>query len=209
MSLHVAVPSGTGPANRAKTSVRRREILETATAVFADKGIIATTVRDISERAGILSGSLYHHFSSKEEMIAEILAPVVKSQVEIFDHIAANVDNPTEILRQGIAAAIAQTAVNPSVARILQQDEHHIRELSGLDEVVRLRREIRARLESVIEQGITAGEFRSDCNARVMSTAYFDLVLGAYRHLEPIGHHSAAEVTEQLTSLILQGLRTA
>jgi TetR/AcrR family transcriptional regulator, cholesterol catabolism regulator len=208
MSLYVAVPSGTGQANRAKTSVRRREILETATAVFADKGIIATTVRDISERAGILSGSLYHHFASKEEMIAEILSPVITSQVDIFERITANVDDPTEILRQGIAAAIAQTAANPGVARILHQDEHHIRELPGLDEVVRLRRAIRARLEGVIEQGITVGQFRSDCNARVMSTAYFDLVLGAYRHLEPIGRHSAAEVTEQLTALVLQGLRT-
>ena len=34
---------------------------------FAEKGIIAATVRDISERAGILSGSLHHHFASKEK----------------------------------------------------------------------------------------------------------------------------------------------
>ena len=192
---------------RGNASVRRQEILDTATAVFAEKGIVGTTVRDISERAGILSGSLYHHFASKEEMIAEILAPVVQSQVDAFDRIVAQTDDPTEILRRGIAAAIAQTAANPEVARILQQDEHHIRDLPGLDEVVRQRRAIRDRIEAVIDNGITTGQFRSDADPRVTSMAIFDVVLGAYRHLNPIGRHTPDEVTRQLTALTLNGLR--
>ncbi|WP_031940940.1 TetR/AcrR family transcriptional regulator, partial [Prescottella defluvii] len=36
-------------------------------------GLRATTVRDIADAAGILSGSLYHHFDSKESMVDEIL----------------------------------------------------------------------------------------------------------------------------------------
>ncbi len=196
------------PAARARPKVRarRQEILDTATSVFAEKGIVATTVRDISERAGILSGSLYHHFASKEEMISEILAPVVESQVEGFDRIVAAVDDPKEILRRLIAAAIMQTAANPQVARILRQDEHHIGDLPGLDEVVRQRRAIRARVEAVIADGIEAGQFRADCDPRVTSMAYFDMVLGAYRHLEPIGDRNAAQVTNELTTLILRGL---
>ena len=41
--------------------------------MFAERGLRATTVRDIADSAGILSGSLYHHFSSKEEMVDELL----------------------------------------------------------------------------------------------------------------------------------------
>ena len=41
--------------------------------MFAERGLRATTVRDIADSAGILSGSLYHHFSSKEEMVDEVL----------------------------------------------------------------------------------------------------------------------------------------
>ncbi len=185
---------------------RRQEILDIAMTVFAEKGIIATTVRDISERAGILSGSLYHHFASKEEMISQILAPVVKSQVDGFDRIVGTTDDPREILRLLIAAAIAQTAANPGVARILQQDEHHIRELAGLDEVVNLRRAMRARVETVIEDGIKAGQFRSQCDSRIAATAYFGMVLGAYRHVKPMGNRSPSQVTTELTTLILCGL---
>ena len=42
------------------------ELLELAASMFAERGLRATTVRDIADAAGILSGSLYHHFDSKE-----------------------------------------------------------------------------------------------------------------------------------------------
>ena len=41
--------------------------------MFAERGLRATTVRDIADSAGILSGSLYHHFKSKEQMAEEVL----------------------------------------------------------------------------------------------------------------------------------------
>jgi TetR/AcrR family transcriptional regulator, cholesterol catabolism regulator len=188
-------------------TARRQEILDTAAAVFAEKGIVAATVRDISERAGILSGSLYHHFASKEEMIVSILAPVIKAQVEEFDRIVAELDDPTEILRRVIAVEIAQSANNPRVARILQQDEQHIRELAGLDEVVQHRRAIRARVEAVIANGVKDGQFRADIDPRVAALVLFDAVLGAYRHLKPLGKLSTAEVTQQLSTLIIEGFR--
>ena len=54
-------------------ATRREELLELAATMFADRGLRATTVRDIADAAGILSGSLYHHFASKEEIFAQIL----------------------------------------------------------------------------------------------------------------------------------------
>jgi AcrR family transcriptional regulator len=174
--------------------------------VFAEKGIIGATVRDISERAGILSGSLYHHFASKEEMIIEILAPVVKSQIDEFDRIVERQSDPAEILRLVIAAEVAQSARTPNVARILRQDEHQISALGGLDEVVQQRRAIRTRVESVITNGINSGQFRPDCDPRVISLALFDLTLGAYRHLKPLGRYSTEELTKQLTAVLLHSL---
>jgi AcrR family transcriptional regulator len=54
-------------------SSRRAELLELAAKMFAERGYGQTTVRDIADAAGILSGSLYHHFDSKESMVDEIL----------------------------------------------------------------------------------------------------------------------------------------
>ncbi len=50
-------------------SERRDEILAIAAQLFAERGFAATTVREIADAAGILSGSLYHHFDSKASMV--------------------------------------------------------------------------------------------------------------------------------------------
>ena len=48
--------------------------MQLAGELFAQKGYRATTVREIADAAGILSGSLYHHFDSKESIGDEILS---------------------------------------------------------------------------------------------------------------------------------------
>ena len=40
--------------------------------MFAERGLKATTVRDIADSAGILPGSRYQHFKSKEQMVEEV-----------------------------------------------------------------------------------------------------------------------------------------
>src|SRR3546814_739543 len=146
---------------RPADSARRREILDAAAEVFAEKGVVAATVRDIGERAGILSGSLYHHFSSKEEMVAEILLPVLRSQVATFDAIATETGDPEQILRRLIGAAVAQTAADPYAARIIRNDTRHFGVMQGLDEVVRQQRTVTSRWTSAVRKGIDIGLFRS------------------------------------------------
>jgi AcrR family transcriptional regulator len=51
---------------------RREEILETAGSLFASSGL-RTSLRDIADACGILPGSLYHHFESKEAIIVELV----------------------------------------------------------------------------------------------------------------------------------------
>jgi AcrR family transcriptional regulator len=53
----------------------RRRILDTATALFAERGYAGTTIRDISERLGMTKGSLYYHFTSKEDLLFALLEP--------------------------------------------------------------------------------------------------------------------------------------
>jgi AcrR family transcriptional regulator len=51
---------------------RRTEILETAARLFASSGL-RTSVQQIADACGILPGSLYHHFESKEAIIVELI----------------------------------------------------------------------------------------------------------------------------------------
>jgi AcrR family transcriptional regulator len=68
-------PSGA----RKSTQQRRREILDAALECFSSKGFGATTMADIRERAAASTGSIYHHFKSKEQLAAELYLDGVRS----------------------------------------------------------------------------------------------------------------------------------
>lgn len=52
--------------------VRREELLQTASMLFRDKGIVATNVGDITDQAQVTRGTFYLYFSSKDEVVAEL-----------------------------------------------------------------------------------------------------------------------------------------
>ena len=56
-----------------KGELTRQAILEAAHALFIEQGYHATTMRQISERAGLVVGGLYNHFKSKEEIYSQVL----------------------------------------------------------------------------------------------------------------------------------------
>ena len=52
---------------------RKNEILDVAEELFAEKGYDNASTNDIIARIGIARGTLYHHFSSKEEILDAIV----------------------------------------------------------------------------------------------------------------------------------------
>ncbi|PLW83302.1 TetR/AcrR family transcriptional regulator [Kineobactrum sediminis] len=76
-------------ANQDKSN-RRDDVLEAAARLFAAKGYAATSIRDIAYQVGILSGSLYYHFASKEELLLEVHARGVTQVTEAVQNALAN-----------------------------------------------------------------------------------------------------------------------
>jgi len=59
-------------ANGSADGTRRGEILEAAASLIASSGL-RTSLQEIADAAGILAGSLYHHFESKEAILIELI----------------------------------------------------------------------------------------------------------------------------------------
>jgi AcrR family transcriptional regulator len=77
---------------------RRWEIVEAAAQLFAERGYKNTSVRDIGERVGLLSGSLYYHIRSKEELYLEVHEFAMKRSSGELKAAAAAHDDPWERL---------------------------------------------------------------------------------------------------------------
>ncbi|WP_338091253.1 helix-turn-helix domain-containing protein [Pelotomaculum isophthalicicum] len=52
---------------------KRDEIIQVAGELFRRLGYAETSMKDIADKVGILKGSLYYHFSSKEELLNEVI----------------------------------------------------------------------------------------------------------------------------------------
>jgi AcrR family transcriptional regulator len=76
-------------ANGGQAVDRRELILAAATRRFAEYGFEATTVRQIADDVSILSGSLYHHFATKEEILEEIVRDAILKSRDDAQRIAA------------------------------------------------------------------------------------------------------------------------
>ena len=61
---------------------RKKDILETARRLFITKGYEKTSVNDIIQEVGIKKGTFYYYFTSKEEMLEEMILEVVKQGAE-------------------------------------------------------------------------------------------------------------------------------
>ncbi|HZM39560.1 MAG TPA: TetR/AcrR family transcriptional regulator [Acidimicrobiales bacterium] len=146
-------------------SARREEILETAAALFASSGL-RTSLREIADRCGILPGSLYHHFESKEAIIVELvrryrdeLDQVAK---EAFDSLHEPDQRPVEDRVIELGQAIAACAVRHRAALLLTLYEPPT---GAGDELVDLALQaptaIDAAMAEILQAGRTAGELRS------------------------------------------------
>ncbi|WP_128380022.1 TetR/AcrR family transcriptional regulator [Streptomyces cavernae] len=67
----------------------REQILDAAGALFVERGIASTSTRMIAERVGIRQASLYYHFATKEEILAELLATSVRPSLQMVERIQA------------------------------------------------------------------------------------------------------------------------
>ena len=171
----------------ATVGTRRDELLKIAARLFAERGFRNTTVRDIADAAGILSGSLYHHFDSKESMVDEILQTFQRELFGGYDEILAS-DQPA---RRKIEAA-----VRLSFEAI---DEHHAEVaifqneadwLSGLGDRFGYLTERHAQSRDVwmtlLKEGIASGDLKPDLDLELAYRFIRDTVWVAVRWFRPV-----------------------
>ena len=78
---------------------RRHEIIEAAATLFAERGYKNTSVRDIAERVGLLSGSLYYHIRSKEELFLDAHKFAMERSGQQFRLMIGGYQDPWERLK--------------------------------------------------------------------------------------------------------------
>ncbi|MGB8861857.1 MAG: TetR/AcrR family transcriptional regulator [Ilumatobacteraceae bacterium] len=189
-------------------TTRRNEILAIAAQVIAERGIKGATVRDIGNAAGILSGSLYHHFDSKEQIVLELLLPSVTEQYERSVQIRDSGWSMAKTLSEFIRTSVAMAATYPHESVILRNEPRTFAEHPVLAPLAEFRQKTLVLWREVLHKGVTAGEFRKDIDAEVVVRAMFDGVLGTTRWFSAGKTADPADVAASLIDFYVTGLKT-
>jgi AcrR family transcriptional regulator len=83
---------------------RRRQLLEVALRVFAERGYHDASMNDIAVAAGVTKPVLYQHFESKRELFTELLADVGQELQDTITKAVAAAHGPREMVEMGFAA---------------------------------------------------------------------------------------------------------
>ncbi len=105
---------------------RRQQLLDTAAHLFRQHGYHATSMRDIASAVGMLPGSIYYHFASKDELLVTVYREGVSRIAERLDAAVAGKKEPWQQLEAACIAHL-QTLLDHSdyaqvVIRVLPDD---------------------------------------------------------------------------------------
>ncbi|WP_344011707.1 TetR/AcrR family transcriptional regulator [Streptomyces thermospinosisporus] len=185
---------------------RRGELLATAAEVFAEQGYKATTVRRIADHAGMLAGSLYYHFDSKESMLEEILRTFLDELWDGYDAVLKAGLGPRETLEALVTESFREIDRHRAAVAIYQKES---RQLAGQERFAFLaesqRRFEKTWLET-LERGVAEGVFRDDLDVRLTYRFVRDTVWVAASWYRPGGQHSPEEIARQYLSMLLDGI---
>jgi AcrR family transcriptional regulator len=185
---------------------RRDVILERAADLFARQGVAATTVREIADAVGILSGSLYHHFASKDEIVDAIVGSFMDDLVTRYDEVLASETDARHRLRGLVVASLATVASHPHATEIYQKDARYLAE--GKAPVAENARLIRRAWIGVLEDGVQAGLFRADVPVTVIYPLLRDGLWLTARWFKPSKAYGYDELAQDYLRVFLDGIAT-
>jgi len=194
------------PQASSRGSARRDELLRVAARVFAQKGFSNATVRDLGEEAGILSGSLYHHFESKDAILEDLLRELFEAMEAGYVVAVEPGHPPAETVRNLLITGYGYLGRFSDEIHVLYNDLAYISRVPRLSFVA----ELTGRLEQIwldpIQRGIADGTFRSDLEPELTYRVLMGSLVGAVRWFKPDGPMTAEELGASVATVFLGGL---
>ncbi|MQY24573.1 HTH-type transcriptional repressor KstR2 [Nocardia sp. RB56] len=187
-------------------SARRTELLALAAELFAERGLRATTVRDIADAAGILSGSLYHHFDSKESMVDEILRGFLDDLFGRYREIVAANLSARDTLEALVIASYESFDHSHAAVAIYQAEAKRLSGTPRFDYIDEYNREFREIWSRVLHEGVADGSFRPELDVELALRFLRDTVWVAVRWYRPGGRITVGTLAKQYLTIVLDGL---
>jgi len=182
----------------------RDEILDAAALIFREKGYHATSMQDIAQAVELKKGSLYHHVSSKQDILLALLDHALDLIILDLQEVADQGLPPEEKLRSAMTAYLAFLTEHLSLSSVLLL-EHRSLEPEFHQSHIPRRDHVESIWRSMIMEGIDQDVFQ-DVDPAHTTRALLGMLNWTVTWYRPDGPLQPAEIAARYTDYILQGL---
>lgn len=185
--------------------LRDEQLVQIAAELFARKGYAGTSLRDISDAAGITKAALYYWFPEKEQLFERVVASRLAALVERVEQAAAQGSDPVDRIRR-IMRVCAEQMDRDRAGWMASSDTFWSNfNQAQREAVVPLRDRFERTLRECVREAIETGQLRA-VDAAIATRLMLSGLNMLPRWHKPGGRLSAAQVVEQYLDIVLAGL---
>jgi AcrR family transcriptional regulator len=184
-------------------------IQEAAAQVFKEKGYYRATMQDIAEAVGILPGSLYYYFRSKQELLLKLVEQPMKDLVAGAERIAASGDSPVEKLRAAIRHHISRYHYHYPQLFLVTEEPVEALPAEKQPFMNDLKRRYKDAWDKIFKEGQEAGLFRPHLDAGLIVYAILGACNWMVHWYRPDGRLTHDQIADQYIDLVFQGVLTS
>jgi AcrR family transcriptional regulator len=192
------------PPRRGRPGHSLDSLLDVAVAVFNERGYDATSMDELATRLGITKSAIYHHVSSKVELLRLALDRALDALFAVTEEPGATTGRAIDRLEHVVRGSVkVLTAELPFVTLLLR--------VRGNSDVEREAQQRRRAFDRIVTDLVRAaedeGDVRPDVDPAVTSRLLFGTVNSLTEWYRPDGGLSADDLADALVTTTFQGLR--
>ncbi|GAA2035194.1 TetR/AcrR family transcriptional regulator [Agromyces tropicus] len=189
---------------RGRPGYDQQGILEVAVAAFNEYGYDATSMGVLADRLGLSKSAIYHHFTSKDEILERALDQALGSLEGVLDEAGAATgtaaDRLDHVLRGAVRVLVEQLPYVTLLLRVRGNTDVERRALAR-------RRAFDKRVTALVAEAQAEGTLRSDIDVRVVERLLFGMINSIVEWYRPGGREDADRLADDVVAVALDGLR--
>jgi len=187
---------------------RLEEVYEIAARLFEEKGYDATSIQEIAAATGVLKGSLYYYFESKEDLLLGILKEWQKESIPELERYTNFVGSPAEQFGYMISGYVKWT-IDHRLYVALFEREYRSLSPEHQAELVPVRDQYERLMRRLINEGKERGQFRDDADAKLTTIATFSMINGIPMWYQPSGPYPPTKIAKVYADNAVRSISTS
>lgn len=183
----------------------KRKIFEASMKLFAEKGYDATSIEEITATVGVAKGTLYYHFSSKEEIFNFLVEEGIKLLQNSIDIKTSKLPNYIDKLKAIILIQIKIVVKYEDIITILLTQ--FLGKKARNQKCQKLVYEYINKIEEIVKEGIKKGQIKQGSSQAIASEIYGLICSSLVYKLRNNGQIEIMKLYKEFENTIIQGLK--